>query len=262
MPSKGLWEAISTIVDFFGKDNICAMIYGSIMYAGDALYYSDGLPIVDWVSQASRIALPHPYSWDGILKPISDNILSSAQSSKMICECKQSDDSNSNCISDYIYSDCSIVLFALGDRYLMNAYRQAVLFNSFQSVDLSEFCQTAHLNIILYSNVSTIPETVTESLGISLKQYTQVFTSILKLPGDDYIRFIPTHDSVISSLSNNGGQSTQYDISIYWLRISILLHPPSRYVLIVDSEVFPCLKGFERCYFLYSLFIHELIFMI
>ena len=262
MPSYGLSEAMSTIVDFFGKSNICAMIYGSVIYAGDKGNYSDGLPIVDWVLHASRIALPHPYFWDGIVKPISDNILTSARSSKMIFECKQSDESSSNCISDYIYSDCSIVLFALGDRYLMNAYRQAVLFKSFQSIDLSELCKTAHLNIILYSNVSSIPETVTESLEISLKQYTQVFTSILKLPGDDYIRFIPTHDSVISSLSNVGGQSTQYDISIYWLRISILLHPPSRYVLIVDSEVFPCLKGFERFYFLNSYFMNEIFFLI
>ena len=252
MSSKGLSEAISTIIDFPGKDNVCAMIYGSVIYAGEEGIYSDGLPIADWVLPASEIAFPHPYSWDGIVKPISENILISAQSSKMILECEHRDErSSSNCISDYIHSDCSIVLFALGDRYLINAYHQAVLFNSFQSIDLSELCKTAHLNIILYSNVSSIPETVTESLGISLKQYTQVFTSILKLPGDNYIRFIPTHDSVISSLSNTGGQSTQYDISIYWLRISILLHPPSRYILIIDSEVFPCLKGFERFHLLH-----------
>jgi hypothetical protein len=251
MPSTGLSEAISTIIDFSGKDNVCALIYGSVLHSGEREIYSDGLPIADWVLPGSEIALTHPYSWDGIVKPISEDILISAQSSKFIFECEHSDESSSNCISDQLHSDCSIVLFALGDRYLINAYRQAVLFNSFQSVDLSELCQTAHLNIILYSNVSTIPEIVTESLGISLKQYTQVFTSILKLPEDDYIGFIPTHDSVISSLSNTGGQSTQYDVSIYWLRISILLNPPSRYILIIDSEVFPCLKGFERFHLLH-----------
>jgi hypothetical protein len=173
-------------------------------------------------------------------------------------------------------SDCSIILFAIGLDYLVNAYHQARRFHQLNRLGLAyDRCHSNEVNIFLYTNTTVfsrlyhnasssstdemdeddeslflIAQTLQQRLNLSdITDYVNAFTAIFLLPtNQDFISFIPSNEIISASMYNMNEDNFHHNALLYWQRISIWFHLPTRYNLLIDSEVYPCSLGYESIF--------------
>jgi hypothetical protein len=228
----GPWEGIKGNSSFvnalkkhfnFPNNMFCSKIFGRMLVAPEGYEFSGscGHPIADWLIDYKTCKSSDKIFWNGTLSEFNETV-QILSTPKLIYTSKS------------VKSNCTVALFAIGKKYLLNALLQTERFKTLQSKADESFCR--QINIAIYSDEKTI--SLVEEL-----EFNENVDYFYSIPEASVLSF-PTDEEILNALSNSA-QVMQHYPSLYWKRIFMFLHPPSPYMLYVDNEVFPCREGFD-----------------
>lgn len=231
----GPWETLQGPSSFsnalkkhfsFPLNKFCVEIFGRMLVSpeGYEMQGSCGNPINSWLIDYETCKASDNAFWNGTLSQFNETV-QVASTPKLFYA------------SDRIKSNCTVALFAVGEKYLLNAFLQAKRFKDLQSRADDSFCRG--INIAIYTDEETINH----------------FEKLEGIDSVDYLFSIPeissisTHsDEQILNALSNAAQTMQHFPSLYWKRIFMLLHPPTKFMMYIDNEVFPCQIGFDSIF--------------
>jgi hypothetical protein len=214
----------------FPVRSYCAKFFGRTIVAHQGSLGACGQPLMDWMFDFRSCKGHESQFWNGIETEFNEsiNIITTPrlayQSGKKM-------------------SSCTVALFAVGRKYFFNSLLQGERFKGLQSTDNESFCKG--INVVIYTDDATA-----SSLLVNDELYTTKFKehidSLYIIPDGSQL-LLSSDEEILRALSNSA-ETMQHFPSLYWKRIFMLLYPPTRYVLYIDNEVFPCQFGYDRIF--------------
>jgi hypothetical protein len=154
-------------------------------------------------------------------------------------------------------SKCSILTYAKGMKYLLTAYELAKHVHAYQSFLSYDVCASEFTNVFLYISPSTAGNLTEEYwneeiihfdnyVNLTFQSFLTSFSMVFSISDDeDFHNFIISDEELNAAMNNNGQVEFHHSAHLWWERMSILLHLPTQYNVMIDSDVLPCIKGFD-----------------